>query len=194
MMLATAILSAWAARAVAQPAAPTPAKTIANLNAAMQDEANAAHRYLLFARRADEEGHREIAKLFRAVAQSELVHEQNHRKAIAALGGKAQEVELAAVAIGSTRENLERPLRREAQEAGERYPEFMEQARRDEAEAAYRSFRWARDAEAKHAKLFARALRDLGSNPPIEYYVGVRTGDVVTDLPREPTEEYVKVQ
>jgi rubrerythrin len=159
----------------------------------MQDEANRANRYKLFARKAAEEGYRQVAKLFRAAAQSELIHLQNHRTALLALGGRPQEIELAPVPMGSTRQNLQEPVRGERYEAGEMYPEYMEQARYDEAEPAYRSFKWARDAEAKHMKLFAVALRDLGRNPSVDYYVGSRTGDLVTELPAQPSEEYIKI-
>jgi hypothetical protein len=166
-LCAAALLFALVAQAGAQPAAP--AKSVASLNAAMQEDANAARRYTLFARKADEEGYTEVAKLFRAAAQSELIHQQNHRQAIAALGGKVSEIELVAVAISSTRQNLE-------------------------AELSSRSLRRLRDAEPKQTRLFARALYDLGSNPPTEYYVGLRTGDVVTEAPAHPAEEYVHIQ
>lgn len=62
-------------------------QSLENLQKAYQAEANASRRYEMFAKKATEENHEQIAKLFRAVSKSESVHMQNHKKAIEAMGG-----------------------------------------------------------------------------------------------------------
>jgi len=53
-------------------------KTVENLRNAFAGESQANRRYLAFARKAEEEGFTEIAKLFRAVAEAETIHALNH--------------------------------------------------------------------------------------------------------------------
>ena len=53
-------------------------KTVENLRNAFAGESQANRRYLAFARKAEEEGFIEIAKLFRAVAEAETIHALNH--------------------------------------------------------------------------------------------------------------------
>jgi len=49
-------------------------RTRGNAHTVSVGEAKAYHRWLAFARKADDEGHGQIAKLFRAVATAEGVH------------------------------------------------------------------------------------------------------------------------
>ena len=48
----------------------------------------------LFAQKAEAEGYAQVAKLFRAAAQSEAIHREPHKSAIISLGGKADEINL----------------------------------------------------------------------------------------------------
>ena len=75
-----------------------------NLKTAFAGESQANRRYLFFANKAEKEGHPQIARLFRAVAEAETVHARNH---LEVMGG-----------VGSTRDNLG------AASEGENY-EFM---------------------------------------------------------------------
>ena len=51
------------------------------------------------------------------------------------------------------------------------YPDFLAQARQDNAAAAVRSFTFAQAAEKEHAKLYQDALNNLGHNAATDYYV-----------------------
>ncbi len=73
-----------------------------NLQAAFAGESQANRRYLFFAEKADEAGHKQIARLFRAAAEAETVHARNH---LGVMGG-----------IKSAKENLEAAIK-EAKEA-----------------------------------------------------------------------------
>lgn len=160
-------------------------ETISNLNQALQSEANASNRYRLFAQKAQEEGQPEISSLFRAAAQSEAIHRENHRQAILALGGTPEPIKLKSVDVKSTRENLESQVRGEASEWERTYPKYIEQARKDQAPQAVRTFTFARNSEAEHETLFKGALEGFGKKTtvPSDYYVSRRTGDTLA-VPR----------
>lgn len=179
------------AAAIAQ-SAPTRQKTIDNLNTAIQGEANASHRYALFAKKADDEGYAQVAKLFRAASLAESIHQKNHEKVMRDLGLEPNRPTIEDVKVGTTRENLEMPVKGEANEKDEMYPAFVKQARTDRVPAAARSFTYALNTEAEHLKLFKEALANLGRNPATDYYVGKISGDTVTKpTSREP---YTKVE
>ncbi len=169
-----------------------PQQTIDNLNAAIEGEANASHRYTLFARRADEEGYAQVAKLFRAAALAESIHRRNHEKVLRDLGVEPKPPKLEDVRVGTTRENLEVPVKGERNEQEEMYPAMVKQARRDNVPEAVTSFTYALNTESEHARLFRDALAQLGRNPRVDYYVGETSGETVTRPTRK--EAYRKVE
>lgn len=167
-------------------------QTIDNLNAAIDGEANASHRYTLFAAKADEEGYAQVAKLFRAAALAESIHQRNHEKVLRDLGVEPRSPKLKDVKVGTTRENLEVPVKGESQEQEEMYPAMVKQARRDNVPEAVTSFMYALNTEGEHARLFNDALAQLGHNPRADYYVGQTSGDTVTTPTQKET--YRKVE
>ena len=190
-MFVILIAAVRSAPVMAQPAS-VPQRTLENLNAAIQGEANASHRYALFAKKADEEGYRQVAKLFRAASLAESIHQRNHEKVIRDLGLEPRRPTIEDVRVGTTRENLDVPIKGEANEQDEMYPAYVKQARSDNVPAAVRSFTYALDTESEHLKLFQEALANLGHNAPTDYYVGKVSGDTVTrPTSREP---YTKVE
>ena len=50
-------------------------RTLENLKAAFACESQANRKYLAFAKKEDEENYKQVAKLFRAAADAETVHE-----------------------------------------------------------------------------------------------------------------------
>lgn len=178
----------------APPAKPAiPQATVNNLNAAIQGEANAANRYKLFAQRADEEGYAQVAKLFRAASLAESIHRRNHEAVLRAHGLQPKQPTLEKVKVGTTRENLAIPIKGEANEKDEMYPEFVKQAQRDNAPDAVRSFTYALDTETEHEKLFKDALANLGKNQRTAYYVSTVSGETVTRPPASARGQYKKV-
>ena len=77
-------------------------KTEQNLKDAFAGESQANRKYLAFAKKAEAEGFKQVARLFRAAAEAETVHAHNHLKE---LGG-----------IRSTKENLEEAINGESYE------------------------------------------------------------------------------
>jgi len=145
------------------------ANTEKNLLEAFAGESQANRKYLAFARKAEEEGYRQIAKLFRAAAEAETVHALNHLRE---LGG-----------IKSTKENLEAAINGESYEFQKMYPEFIKDAKAEGKESALRSFNFANEVEKIHAELYRKALENLGRIPEVDYYVCQVCGNTVEGAP-----------
>ena len=119
------------------------ASTKDNLKEAFAGESQAFQKYTAFAEKAEREGLKNIARLFRTTAQAERIHASGHFQA---LDG-----------IGSTAENLKAAIGGETYEYTEMYPPMLKQAETDNHKAK-RIFKYAIDAEAVHAKLYKLAL------------------------------------
>ena len=151
-------------------------KALAALNAALRGEANASHRYELFAKKAEEEGYTQVAKLFKAVSMSESIHHNNHKAAILSMGGMPDIIEFAKVNVQSTRQNLEGPVQGEIFEKDVLYPNFIRQAKKESAVQAIKSFEYAENSETQHDKLFKDALKNLGHNKVVDYCISPISG------------------
>jgi len=133
-------------------------KSTDDLKAAFAGESQANRKYLAFAKKADEEGFPQAAKLFRAAAHAETVHAMNHFKA---LGD-----------IQSTAENLQTAIAGENYESVSMYPGFVKDAEAEGDKKALRSFTWALEVEKVHEALYRGALEKLGKDASTEdYYV-----------------------
>jgi rubrerythrin len=135
-------------------------KTSDHLKAAFAGESQANRKYLAFAKKADEEGFPQIARLFRAAAHAETIHAHNHLKA---LDG-----------IKSTAENLQEAIGGENYEVVSMYPPMLADAEAEGDKRAARSFRWALEVEKVHEGLYRQAAESLsrGSDlPESEYYI-----------------------
>lgn len=142
-----------------------------NLKAAFAGESQANRRYLAFAKKADQEGYTQVAKLFRAAADAETVHALKHLNVLGS--------------VGPTAENLRAAIEGENYEHEKMYPQFISEARAEENTAAADSFWRANEVEKIHASLYERALQDLGFNPQMEYYVCQVCGNTVEGEPPE---------
>jgi rubrerythrin len=161
----------------------TSATTLNNLQAAFDGESNANARYLVFAKRADEEGYGQVASLFRAAAKAEEIHAANHAAAIRQMGGMPV-AHIVPTVPTTTRENLRIAIEGETYERDVMYPEFIEVAKREKASAALRSFTFALKVEAVHAVLYRNALENLVklSGKQHTYYVCPDCGNTLAEL------------
>ncbi|WP_333656032.1 rubrerythrin family protein [Dissulfurispira sp.] len=132
---------------------------------AFAGESQANRKYLAFAKKAEEEGYRQVAKLFRAAAEAETVHAHNHLREA---GG-----------IKSTKENLDEAINGETYEFQKMYPQMIEDAKTEGNNGALRSFNFANEVEKIHAELYKKALENLGKNPDVDYYVCQVCGNTV---------------
>jgi len=134
--------------------------TLENLQAAFNGESNAKAKYEAFAAKAEEEGYKSVAALFRAASQSEGIHAKKHAAVIAKLGAEPK-AEVGKPDVKGTKENLEAALAGETHEKETMYPGFIKQATAEKNKAAVRTFRGAMLAEVEHAKLYKQALAEL---------------------------------
>ncbi|MCE5312373.1 MAG: rubrerythrin family protein [Nitrospiraceae bacterium] len=132
-------------------------KTTENLKEAFAGESQANRKYLAFAKKAEQEGFTQVAKLFRAAADAETVHAHAHLRE---LDG-----------VKSTKENLQEAIDGETHEFQNMYPAMIEQAKAEGVKGALRSFEFANTVEKTHAELYKKALQQLGSNQEVDYYV-----------------------
>jgi len=134
-------------------------KSIEDLKAAFAGESQANRKYTAFAKKADNEGFAQAAKLFRAAAVAEAVHAYNHLKALDGLQ--------------ATSENLNTAISGENYEVTSMYPEFIIDAETEGHSRALRSFRWAMDVEKVHEALYRKMLENLeaGKEAKFDYYV-----------------------
>ena len=112
--------------------------TTDNLKESFAGESQANQRYRAFAKRAEQDGFPNIARLFRTTAEAERIHAEGHLKALAA--------------IASTRENLQAAIEGESYEYTTMYPPMLAQAQA-EGHRAKIMFGYAVKAEAVHAEL-----------------------------------------
>jgi len=157
--------------------------TITNLITALIGESNATHKYALYAKKAEEEGFTQVAKLFKAASAAEAIHRDAIKKAVTKLGATVPEVKLEEVKVGSTKENLENAIKGETYERDKMYPEFLKQARDAKVQQAVMVFGFALDAETEHVKLYKEALDNLGKNKETPVYVCPVCGYTCTVLP-----------
>jgi rubrerythrin len=159
-----------------------------NLAVAFAGESQANRKYLAFARRADEEGLPQIARLFRAAAEAETLHALAH---LANKGG-----------IGTTLQNLEEAVSGETYEYTRMYPPMVEQAKA-EGHKGRTMLDFANRAEQVHARLFEQALEALKGGADLsqmEVFLCPVCGDVEFGVPPErcpicgaPAARYQKV-
>ncbi|MDQ7816266.1 MAG: rubrerythrin family protein [Melioribacteraceae bacterium] len=120
------------------------AGTLKNLKDAFAGESQANQKYRAFAKKAEKEGFKNIALLFKTAAEAERIHAEGH---LAAMEG-----------IGSTVENLKAAIEGETYEYAEMYPPMHDTADKENHKAK-RMFKYALDAERVHAELYKLALQ-----------------------------------
>lgn len=140
-------------------------KTDENLEAAFAGESKAHMSYLGYSRAAEKEGHKQVARLFRAIAEAEKIHALNHF----AVMKKA----------GPSSNNIESAIKGETYEFTEMYPEFIKQAEKENNSRARNSFSDASAVEKIHSVLYKEALENLGKNEETVYHVCPVCGNTV---------------
>lgn len=132
-------------------------KTEQNLKDAFAGESQANRKYLAFSKKAEEEGHTQVAKLFRAAAAAETIHAHNHLKELKG--------------VKSTKENLLEAINGESYEFQKMYPRMIDDAKAEGQNLALRTFTLANEVEKIHAELYKNALENLGRNTVLDYYI-----------------------
>ncbi len=164
-------------------------KTDENLKAAFAGESQANRMYLAFAKKADEEGMPQIAKLFRAAAEAETVHAMNHLRVMAQ--------------VKTTIDNLGTAISGETYEFKKMYPDFIAEAKKEGNKQALQSFDYANKVEAIHANLYQKALEAAKTKkdlPKTDLYVCPVCGNTFEGTTPDrcpicatPKEKFVKI-
>jgi rubrerythrin len=81
-------------------------KSEQNLRDAFAGESQANRKYLAFSKKADQEGYKQVAKLFRAAAEAETVHAHAHLRTLKGVGSTADNLKEAIA--GETHETTAR--------------------------------------------------------------------------------------
>jgi rubrerythrin len=134
-------------------------KTHENLKEAFAGESQANRRYLYFARKADIEGHTDVAGLFRDTAEGETGHAFGHMDFLASVGDPATDEP-----VGSTDKNLASAVAGETYEFTAMYPGFAKTARDEGFEEIADWFATLARAEKTHAGRFKKALDSLNAD------------------------------
>jgi rubrerythrin len=148
--------------------------TIDNLKEAFAGESQANQKYRAFAKKAEQDGFPNVARLFRTAAEAERIHAEGHLKSLEG--------------IGSTADNLKTAIDGETHEYKEMYPPMFEQATVD-AHKAKRMFGYALEAEEVHARLYTLALEAVKQGKDlteVEFYLCPVCGNIEFGKPTEP--------
>lgn len=127
------------------------------LSQAYTGEAKAALRLKVYAQKAEDEGYKQMAKLFRVIAFSEEIHGAR------ALKGLKE--------IKSTEENLAASFESEKQVAEVAYDQFVRLAEAEGNKEAVLHFSQSKDVEETHAKLYKEAMNHFMEERETNYYV-----------------------
>lgn len=161
-----------------------------NLKDAFAGESQANRKYLAFAKKAEADGFKQIAKLFRAAAEAETIHAHAHLRVMGE--------------IKSTADNLQAGIDGEGYEFQQMYPKFVAEAEAEGNKAALTSFKYAMAVEKIHHGLYTEALttfktgRDL--NAAAIYVCPVCGNTVIGSIPDKcpicgvPKDKFVEVK
>jgi rubrerythrin len=127
------------------------------LKQAYVGEAKATLRLKVYAQKADDEGYKQIARLFRVIAFSEEIH-----------GIRALKV---LKEIRSTEENLAASFESEQKVAEVAYDSFVKMAEQAGDRAALLHFSQSRDVEETHANLYKQTMNHLLEERETTYHV-----------------------
>ncbi|HEX8984614.1 MAG TPA: rubrerythrin family protein [Bryobacteraceae bacterium] len=147
--------------------------TIDNLKEAFAGESQANQKYRAFAKKAEQDGFPNIARLFRTAAEAERVHAEGHLKSLAG--------------IASTADNLKAAIEGETYEYTTMYPPMLQQAEAENHRAKV-MFGYALKAEAVHAVAYKQALAAAASGKDIseaKFYLCPFCGDIEFGVPPE---------
>jgi rubrerythrin len=163
--------------------------TMDNLQEAFAGESQANRMYLAFAKKAEEDGLSQVARLFRATAEAETIHAHAHFRVM----GK----------VKATTENLEEAIAGEGFEFKEMYPKMLAEAQAEGMKPAEFSFKNALAVEEIHHGLYSKALEAVKGGadlPTASIYVCPVCGNTVEGSAPDvcpicnvPGEKYVAV-
>lgn len=161
-------------------------ETIADLDACCRRKHVKSAQYDRFAGIAEQESRSQVARLFRAMALSERLQEQNCREAIRQLGGNYLPPSRIIVFQGSTDGNLERSIAYELRTARECKCSEIDRAIARNNRYAARLLTWASSVDMRHTVLMHRCLGSGETEEEWSYLVCPRCGNIFISAYCEP--------
>jgi rubrerythrin len=147
--------------------------TTDDLKEAFAGESQANQKYRTFAKKADQDGLPNVARLFRTTAEAERIHAEGHLRSLAG--------------VGSTADNLQAAIAGETHEYTSMYPPMLERAEAANHRAKH-MFAYAVKAEAVHAALYKRALEAVSRGEDLaeaRFYLCPVCGHIEFGVPPE---------
>jgi rubrerythrin len=144
-----------------------------NLKEAFAGESQANQKYRACAKKAEQDGYPNLARLFRTTAEAERIHAEGHLKAMEQ--------------ICSSIENLQAAIQGETYEYTKMYPPMVAQAEAD-GHKAKRMFGYATEVEEVHARLYKMALEAVQKGNDLtetEFYLCPVCGRIEFGKPTE---------
>ena len=117
-------------------------------------ESQANRKYSIFSEKADAEGYKNVAKLFRAASAAEAVH--------------AKRLFFILQGVNSTEENLKKSIEGETDEYTSMYPSFVKEAQKEGDSEAETVFTHAMKAEEVHAANYKKALEAVSKSEDLK--------------------------
>ncbi len=131
-------------------------------------ESMAHMRYLHFAIKAQKDNYPNVSRLFTAVAHAEFIHAGDHYRELKHLDGGFVANSMGAFGPGDTLKNLGLAIAGEQFEIDEMYPVYMEVAKFQGENSAYRSFDWSYQTEKQHLALFKKGKDAVAAGMDME--------------------------
>ncbi len=135
------------------------------LRLSIENEIKAFKSYTLFAKKAEEEGYILVARVFRAIAQSEKLHASYFWRLLYDREMEDSDLEKiynsVTVNVGSTIENLKACINNEGLESEEIYPKFADLALESNNPGAYMFFKQTSLVEKSHREVFLFLLKTI---------------------------------
>jgi rubrerythrin len=130
---------------------------MSDLEKAFTNESQTSVKYLSFAKKAEQEGLREIAKLFKAASEAERIHARNHLRAMEVKRNSMDNIKVSIDEKVRAIEQMYHPMLEHAKEEGDHW--------------SVKSFCYAYEAGKVVAKLFEDTLMNSGEEKKVDYFV-----------------------
>ena len=161
--------------------------TVANLTEAYRFESNNSQLFSAYALHAREEGLPTIATFFSAIAKVASIHADNFQKVLTGMGTTVLP-QKPVIIIKSAGVHVDEALKSVRIEAGIKYAEYIEQAKKDGATKAVKALRWAKETEQASLPLFLKVDQAVSSGTinslPTSYWVCPTCGNLY-DMPNQ---------
>lgn len=145
--------------------------TLDNLKAAVMGETGASAKYAAYAKKAEEEGYTQIAKLFNATSAAEQIHINLEVAEILKKEPDYERPTNPAEKTYTTDVDLIDSAKGEIYETSDMYPTFIKKAIEDGEAGPQMVFSRAKLAEGVHAELYMQAYNNIDAPDEDDYYL-----------------------